>query len=98
LNLQDLEIDLHNVFDISILNSLWAVVAGKRFELGDSKLLKIFEIQHASFRALDMSGGLINQMPFLRFIAPEKSGFNTIMTTINTNYGFLKVCLNNHFA
>jgi methyl farnesoate epoxidase / farnesoate epoxidase len=86
-----LEIPLHNLFDISILNCLWAVVAGKRFELGDSKLIKIFELQHASFRALDMSGGLINQMPFLRFIAPEKSGYNTLMATVDINYGFLRV-------
>lgn len=41
-----------------------------------------------------MSGGLINQMPFLRFVAPEKSGYNTLMATINTNYSFLRVPIN----
>ncbi|XP_059471933.1 methyl farnesoate epoxidase-like [Neocloeon triangulifer] len=93
---EDLEIELHNLCDISILNSLWAVVAGNRFELDDPRLIQMFKLQHASFRALDMSGGLINQMPFLRHLMPGRTGYNDHIATLAATYSFLRETLQDH--
>ncbi|KAF4519623.1 hypothetical protein B566_EDAN003790, partial [Ephemera danica] len=93
---QGSEMDLHSLCNVSVLNALWAVVAGQRFELTDSRLLAIFKLQHDSFRQLDMSGGIINQMPFIRFVAPERSGYNTLIQTVNANYDFLRETLIEH--
>lgn len=44
MNLQtkcDAPIDLHNMFDICVLNVLWAMIAGKRFELEDARLREL---------------------------------------------------------
>ncbi|XP_065338913.1 methyl farnesoate epoxidase-like [Cloeon dipterum] len=95
-NKESMELELHNLCDISILNTLWAVVAGKRFELEDPRLIKMFKLQHASFRAIDMSGGLLNQMPFLRHVMPERTGYKNLMENTLANYQFLRETLEEH--
>lgn len=84
-------IALHQAFDVCILNSLWTMLAGERFSLDDKRLAELLDIVHASFRMLDMSGGLLNQMPFLRFVAPQKSGYSILVNNLNKLWSFLKV-------
>lgn len=76
------------------MNGLWAMLAGRRFALNDSKLARLMELVHVSFRMLDMSGGILNQMPFLRFLAPNSSGYKDIKQILVEFYTFLKVILN----
>ncbi|KAJ8930071.1 hypothetical protein NQ314_017178 [Rhamnusium bicolor] len=82
---------MHSAFDISVLNGLWAMMAGQRFETDDERLRKLLNIIHDAFRLVDMSGGLINQMPFLRHIAPNACGYNQIMDILNRMWTFLEV-------
>jgi methyl farnesoate epoxidase/farnesoate epoxidase len=49
------------------------------------------KLVHASFRMLDMSGGILNQMPFVRFLAPKCSGYKDIKLILHEFYTFLKV-------
>jgi len=70
------------------------MLAGQRFELNDSRLTRLMELVHVSFRMLDMSGGILNQMPFIRFLAPNSSGYEHIKQILNEFYTFLKVILN----
>nr|CAD7575858.1 unnamed protein product [Timema californicum] len=84
---------MHDAFDICVLNSLWALLAGHRFALNDKRLAELIDIVHASFRMLDMSGGLLNQMPFLRFLAPDKSGYTCIVNILERMFNFLRVRL-----
>lgn len=67
------------------------MLIGNRFPLNDSRLSKLMELVHASFRMLDMSGGILNQMPFVRFLAPKYSGYKDIKLILNEFYTFLKV-------
>lgn len=67
------------------------MLAGHRFTLNDSKLAKLMELVHVSFRMLDMSGGILNQMPFVRFLAPKCSGYRDLQHILNEFYTFLKV-------
>lgn len=84
-------IEVGGLFDVSVLNGLWTMVAGHRFSLNDAKLAKLMELVHVSFRMLDMSGGILNQMPFIRFLAPKCSGYRDFQQILNSFYTFLKV-------
>lgn len=37
-----------------------------------------------------MSGGVLNQMPFLRFVAPNATGYNKIRFVLNRFENFLR--------
>lgn len=85
---------IHNTFDISAINVLWAMMAGERFALDDARLTKLFNIIHAAFQTVDISGGLLNHMPFLRYVAPNACGYNKIIDTLKQLWSFIEVgCL-----
>lgn len=84
-------IEVLGLFDVSVLNGLWTMLAGHRFALNDAKLAKLMDLVHVSFRMLDMSGGILNQMPFIRFLAPKCSGYKDIKHILTEFYTFLKV-------
>lgn len=82
---------MHNIFDVSVLNGLWAMMAGQRFEIDDSRLRKLLKIIHDAFRVVDMSGGLLNQMPLIRFISPRASGYKKLREVLDAMWEFLGV-------
>lgn len=41
-------------------------------------------------------GGIVSQMPFLRFIIPELSGYNDLMRILQKLWNFLDEEINNH--
>lgn len=84
---------IHNTFDISAINVLWAMMAGERFALEDSRLTKLFNIIHTAFQTVDISGGILNHMPFLRYVAPEACGYNKLVDTLKQLWGFIEVNL-----
>ncbi|CAG9763050.1 unnamed protein product [Ceutorhynchus assimilis] len=90
------EIFMHNAFDVAVLNALWAMLAGQRFEVEDARLKKLLQIIHDCFRIVDMSGGLINQLPFLRYIAPSASGYNQILDVLTRMWTFLQETIDEH--
>ncbi|XP_011146847.1 methyl farnesoate epoxidase [Harpegnathos saltator] len=82
-------VKMDRVFDLAVLNSLWSIFAGHRFEYSDEKLRKVFTSVHEAFRLFNITGGLISQMPFLRFVMPELSGYNDLMRIIRELWSFL---------
>lgn len=88
---------MHTAFDVSVLNVLWAMMAGERFEIEDVRLIKLLQIIHDAFRLTDMSGGMLNQMPFLRHIAPDVSGYTQTVSVLTRMWEFLEVWNDLHF-
>lgn len=41
---------MHTAFDIAVLNSLWFMFAGHRFDYENEKLVEILETVHDAFR------------------------------------------------
>lgn len=82
-------IEMDKLFDISVLNLIWTLLAGQRFELDDERLSILTEMIHKSFRIADMSGGLLNLFPWLRFIMPEKSGYLPLLNSLKPLWKFL---------
>ncbi|XP_062550244.1 methyl farnesoate epoxidase-like [Armigeres subalbatus] len=83
-------ISMHNAFDIAVLNSIWTLIAGQRFHLDDKKLEWISETIHKSFRVIDMSGGVLNQFPPIRYLLPERSGFAPLLNLLSPLWTFLQ--------
>ena len=66
-----------------VLNVLWVLITGTRFSSwDDSRLQHLMQLMSQRSRAFDMSFGMLNQFPWIRFIAPEWSGYR-IITRIN---------------
>lgn len=64
------------------MSVLWALTAGTRFGDEDSTLDTLLELMQRRSRSFDMSGGVLSQFPWIRFVAPEASGF-TLLNTVN---------------
>ncbi|KAK3918723.1 Methyl farnesoate epoxidase [Frankliniella fusca] len=83
-------------FDVSVLNVLWAKLDGRRFRRDDARLAGLLRTLHDCFRETDVSGGLLNQMPFLRFVAPDRCGYTNTLRNLRTLWGFLEETVAEH--
>lgn len=84
-------IEMHDGFDIPVLNVMWAFLSGSRFELDDARLPELTKMIHDSFRVIDMSGGILNLWPSIRYILPELSGYKPLLRTLKPLWAFLQV-------
>ncbi|KAJ1525347.1 hypothetical protein ONE63_010165 [Megalurothrips usitatus] len=89
-------VPMGRAFDVSVLNSLWAMLAGKRFPLDDARLAGLLHTLSDCFRRTDGSGGLLNQMPFLRFVAPDRCGYTGTLRNLTTLWAFLRETIAEH--
>lgn len=51
---------------------------------------QLIKLIHDSFRVIDMSGGVLNQFPLVRYIAPDACGYRPLINTLRPLWGFLK--------
>jgi cytochrome P450 family 2 subfamily L len=70
----------------AVMNVMWELTAGAKFE--DSKLLMLIKKRSTAF---DMAGGLLNQIPWIRFLAPVSTGFSLIQNINQQLYSLLSV-------
>ncbi|XP_031840629.2 methyl farnesoate epoxidase [Nomia melanderi] len=87
---------MHTAFDVAVLNALWCMFAGHRFDYDNEKLKEILDAVHDAFRLMDTMGGIISQMPFLRYIIPESSGYNDLMRILRKFWSFLDEEITEH--
>jgi len=67
-------------FAPSVLNVLWVLTTGASFSSRDDpRLQRLLQILKARSKAFDMAGGTLNQFPWMRFLAPERTGYNLIL-------------------
>ncbi|XP_029055474.2 probable cytochrome P450 305a1 [Osmia bicornis bicornis] len=79
----------------AVLNVLWMLTTGKPF--GDDRKLQYFtELLERRARAFDMNGGFLAAFPWLRYVAPETSGYNLLVTLNNELKAFLMDIINEH--
>ncbi|KAJ2944347.1 hypothetical protein O0L34_g18349 [Tuta absoluta] len=91
-------IPVNHMFDVSIINILWRIVAGKRYDLDDDRLKELCHLIKRAFAVLDMSGGILNFMPFLRYIIPGLIGYTEIKEVYDSLYTFLREVIEEHQA
>lgn len=68
------------------MNVLWDLTVGSKFE--DPELLMLMTKRSAAF---DMAGGLLNQVPWIRYLAPISSGYSLIMDINKRLYSLIFV-------
>lgn len=51
---------------------------------------QLIKLIHDSFRVIDMSGGVLNQFPLVRYIAPDACGYRPLLNTLRPLWDFLK--------
>lgn len=69
---------ISRIFATSVLNVIWALLAGERLNNDNAKLQNLLNLMAKRTKWFDMSGGWLNLFPWLRFIAPQATGFELI--------------------
>ena len=82
----------------SVINILWTFTTGKRIARSDPRLIKFLNLLQKRSKAFDMSGGILSQMPWLRYFAPEKTGFSLIKNLNTEFHTFFMEIINEHLA
>ncbi|XP_070497740.1 probable cytochrome P450 305a1 [Chironomus tepperi] len=85
-----------NIIATSVVNILWTFTTGTKIKRNDPRLLKFFELLQKRSKAFDISGGILSHMPWLRFIAPEATGYNLINDLNSKFYGFFLEYVEEH--
>ncbi|KAF9410268.1 hypothetical protein HW555_010617 [Spodoptera exigua] len=72
----DKPINIANLLSESVINVLWKFVAGERIK--EETLKHLLDLFRQRGKAFSVAGGLLNQIPWCRFIIPELSGYSLI--------------------
>ncbi|XP_076286675.1 putative cytochrome P450 303a1 [Lasioglossum baleicum] len=89
-------VSMHDAFGVSVLNSIWRMMAGKRYNTDDEELTYLQRILTKLMTEVDIIGAPFGHFPILRFIVPELSGYKLFVETHQQLWKFLKVELDNH--
>ncbi|KAJ8935869.1 hypothetical protein NQ318_019453 [Aromia moschata] len=70
-----------SLFSVPILNTLWKMLAGVRYNPGDPKMKELQTILAELFSNILMVGATFSHYPILKYLAPEKSGYRLYVNT-----------------
>lgn len=87
---------MEDMFGVSVLNTLWMMMAGIRYNPDDKEMKILQSLLRDLFASIDMCGCLFSQFPFLRFVAPEYSGYKGYINTHIQVWNFLRKELEYH--
>ncbi|XP_043289882.1 probable cytochrome P450 303a1 isoform X2 [Venturia canescens] len=88
-NFSEIIIQMDDTFGVPVLNTLWRMMAGKRFTQDDKELINLQKILNKLLRECDMIGAMFGHFPILRYIAPEMCGYKKFMETHQQLWAFL---------
>uniref|UniRef100_A0A2S2R175 Putative Cytochrome p450 n=1 Tax=Sipha flava TaxID=143950 RepID=A0A2S2R175_9HEMI len=88
--------EMRDAFSVGVLNTLWSMMASKRYNSEDKELKDLQALLTELFANIDMVGALFSQFPFLRYIAPEASGYKTFVNIHQQVWKFLRAELDSH--
>lgn len=96
IELNGKKLHIGRVVSQAVINVLWSMTSGKRIHNEDPRFNKLLDLFSRRTKAFDMSGGLLGQYPWLRFIAPEKTGYNLIKSLNEEIKEFFMETINEH--
>ncbi|KYM98161.1 hypothetical protein ALC62_11152 [Cyphomyrmex costatus] len=88
--------NLYNITSIAVLNSLWTLVAGTRFDLDNPKLTEILLVVNEIVRNTNATGGILTHLPFLRHIIPGLTGFTALNQRWTRLWQFIRTEITKH--
>jgi cytochrome P450 len=89
-------VEMTDHFSVYILNTLWLMMAGIRYESDNKDLKRLQSLLTDLFAQIDMMGALFSHFPYLRFIAPELSGYKTFVSCHTNFHRFVREEVDNH--
>ncbi|KAI8431248.1 hypothetical protein MSG28_001280 [Choristoneura fumiferana] len=89
-------IRMHNFFNVYILNTLWTMLAGLRYEPTDPQMKVLQDLLFGLFSTIDMVGTVFSHFPILSVVAPSKSGYKSFVKTHERIWKFLREELERH--
>lgn len=87
---------MRDAFSLYVLNTLWTMMAGVRYNQENKEVIHLQGMLYTLFTRIDMVGALFSHFPFLRFLAPNFSGYNQFKDIHRVLYAFLGKELENH--
>lgn len=84
------------LFSVHILNTLWRMMAGVRYPAQDKKMRELQSILKELLTSISMTGASFSYFPILKYLAPEKSGYNLYVMTHLRIWEFLYKELHQH--
>ncbi|XP_050424156.1 probable cytochrome P450 303a1 [Adelges cooleyi] len=87
---------MRDAFSVGVLNTLWSMMASKRYDPEDKELKDLQALLTDLFANIDMVGTLFSQFPFLRYVAPDASGYTSFVNIHQRVWAFLREELDNH--
>ncbi|KAF7271345.1 hypothetical protein GWI33_015772 [Rhynchophorus ferrugineus] len=88
-------VNIAEVLAPSVLNILWYLTSGKNLR-GNQRVTNLLELLHRRSKAFDMSGGMLNLYPWLRFLAPDKTGFSLLQKINSGISDFISEAIEEH--
>uniref|UniRef100_A0A1B0FH35 Cytochrome P450 303a1 n=1 Tax=Glossina morsitans morsitans TaxID=37546 RepID=A0A1B0FH35_GLOMM len=89
-------IPMVNLFTVYVLNTLWSMMAGKRYDRKSEEINDLLKMFFELFQHIDMVGAMFSHFPIMRFIAPNYSGYNAFVQNHQRIYRFLRKEVENH--
>lgn len=89
-------LQMRDAFSIYVLNTLWTMMAGIRYNQENKEVQHLQGLLYTLFTNIDMVGALFSHFPFLRFLAPNFSGYTQFKDIHKMLYSFLGEELENH--
>ncbi|XP_011861104.1 PREDICTED: probable cytochrome P450 305a1 [Vollenhovia emeryi] len=80
----------------AVINVLWMLVTGRKPSENLPRLQKFIDLLDRRAQQFDMTGGILSTFPWIRYIAPEMSGYNILVTLNNELKSFLMDTINEH--
>lgn len=89
-------IQMHNFFNVYILNTLWTMMAGMRYDPSDPQMVVLQALLFDLFATVDMVGTAFSHFPILCILAPTLSGYKDFIRTHKRIWKFLGDEINKH--
>lgn len=89
-------VEMRDAFSLYVLNTLWMMMAGIRYNQENKEVVHLQGLLYLLFTKIDMVGALFSHFPFLRFLAPDLSGYNQFKNIHVELYTFLGQEMENH--
>ncbi|XP_073822428.1 probable cytochrome P450 303a1 [Musca autumnalis] len=84
------QVAMVNLFTVYVLNNLWSMMAGKRYDRNSAEINDLLQMFFELFQHVDMVGAMFSHFPFMRYIAPNYSGYNAFVENHERIYCFLR--------
>lgn len=82
-------LEMQGIFNMYILNVLWTMMAGIRYNRENEELLKLQNLLNMLMENIDMIGCLFSHYPCLQYIAPDLSGYKSFMHIHKLLHGWI---------